>query len=251
MSNSTTNLDLIDVAQGGKETTANELFDAVSPSSAFGRHASATSGLTWGYYGGTVLDVDGVPTQVANGTITLTASATNYLYIDQDTSGPHVAKTTSAPTGWPGPITSPANATALYRVVTGTSSVTSYQDFRLAGGIPGATGPAGPPDDPFVTLVHDTSGDADTDASLGHNFKVTLESNGVLTNPTNLTDGQVINWYVKQGTSGGHTLTYGSKFKFAESSNAPGTGANARNLISCVYHAGEDILICTLAKNIA
>lgn len=69
MANSTTNLDPISSSQSGKEVTANAGFDATSPASAFGRRASTSSGLTWGYYGATV-HVDGVPTQIGNGTLT-------------------------------------------------------------------------------------------------------------------------------------------------------------------------------------
>ena len=49
MSNSTTLLDTITSNQAAKEVTANALFDAASPSMIWGRHASACSGLTWGY----------------------------------------------------------------------------------------------------------------------------------------------------------------------------------------------------------
>lgn len=139
MSNSSTNLDLISSSQAEKEVTANGLFDAESPAVVFGRRASTTTGLTWGYYGGNVL-VSGVPTQIANGTVALTASTTNYVYA---TSAGVVTVTTTLPTGWPGPITSPAGATALYTIVTGTSTVTSYTDWRLAVGQQGPTGPQG------------------------------------------------------------------------------------------------------------
>lgn len=78
MSNSTPTYDALVQSQSGKEITANAFFDAASPATAFGRRASACSGLTWGYYGGTIM-VDGVLTQIANGTLTLTASTTNYV----------------------------------------------------------------------------------------------------------------------------------------------------------------------------
>lgn len=127
MANSTTNLDTISVSQAGKETTANGLFDAHSTASGFGRRASTSSGLTFGFYGATIL-VAGVPTQIANGTIALTASTTNYLY---STSAGVVTKVTSAPAGWPGPLAS--NAFALYQIVTGATTVTSYTDYRIPG----------------------------------------------------------------------------------------------------------------------
>ena len=117
MANSTTNLDTIVTAQAGKEVTANAYFDASSPASLFGRRASTTSGLTWGYYGGTLF-VDGAATQIANGTVALTASATNYV---ESTRAGVVSRNTTGFT---------AGQVPLYTVVTGTSSVTSYTDHR-------------------------------------------------------------------------------------------------------------------------
>lgn len=123
MSNSTTNLDLIAPSQYNKEVTANCMFDAASPAMLFGRRASASAGLAWGMYGGnkaTVADL----VQVPNSSLTLTASATNYIYEIQGT----VSFTTSMPVGWPGNMT--GGRIALYEVVTGPTTVTSYKDWR-------------------------------------------------------------------------------------------------------------------------
>lgn len=149
MADSTTHIDQVEESVADKEVTVNENIDAASPAMAFGRHGSTSVGLTWGYYGGVVL-VSGVPTFIANGTKTLTDNATNYIYV---TSAGVVTQTTSAPTGWPGPITVPAGATALYTIVVA-SGVSTWTDHRtaqgsgLAGaagatGATGATGPAG------------------------------------------------------------------------------------------------------------
>ena len=77
MASSTTNLDTL-TTNAQQEPAANALFDAASPATLFGRRNSTTSGLTWGYYGGMVL-IGGVATSVANGTIAMTASTTNYV----------------------------------------------------------------------------------------------------------------------------------------------------------------------------
>lgn len=137
MANSTTNLDTISATQAQKEVSVNELLDAASPSAALGRHASACVGLTWAYYGGTIL-VGDTPTQIANGTVSLTASNTNYLYVD---SSGDVVCSTSPPSGWPGPLA--GDAIALYQIVAGSSSVTSYTDYRLAAATRGPAGPIG------------------------------------------------------------------------------------------------------------
>ena len=118
MSNSTTLLDVISASQAQKEVTANALLDAASPAMLYGRRASTTTGLTWGYYGG-YLSVSGTPTAIANGTIALTASNTNYIEAHATTGV--VAKTTTSFTSGKIP---------LYVIVTGTATVTSYTDRR-------------------------------------------------------------------------------------------------------------------------
>ena len=117
MAGSTSNLDLIATAQAQKEVTANALFDAASTAMLFGRRASTSAALTWGYYGGTMM-VSGTPTTIANGSVALTANATNY--VEANIAGV-VSKNT---TGFS------AGATPLYTVVTGASTVTSYTDQR-------------------------------------------------------------------------------------------------------------------------
>lgn len=117
MSNSTPTYDAIVASQASKEVTANAYFDAASPATTFGRRASTCSGLTWGYYGGTI-GVDGVLTQIANGTLALTASTTNYV---ESTRAGVVSKNTTGFT--PGSI-------PLYKIVVGASTVTSYTDYR-------------------------------------------------------------------------------------------------------------------------
>lgn len=117
MANSTTNLDLIATAQASKEVTANDLFDAGSPATLYGRRATSTSGLTWGFYGGDIL-VDGVLTEIANGTVALTASATNF--VEATRAGVVSANTTGFTAG----------RIPLYEVVTGAATVTSYTDRR-------------------------------------------------------------------------------------------------------------------------
>jgi len=119
MADSTTHLDLLDPAQAGHALSANQLFDAMSPALFGGRRASACSGLTWGYYGGALAKSDGSLVAVANGTLTLTASATNRVYL---TLSGTVAVTSGAAAA--------DELVLLYAVVTGAASVTSYQDHR-------------------------------------------------------------------------------------------------------------------------
>lgn len=117
MSDSTTLLDNISASQAQKEVSANALFDAASQAMIFGRRASTSAGLTWGYYGGELL-VDGVLTSIANGTVALTASTTNYV---ETTRAGVVSKNTTGFT---------AGSIPLYTIVAGSSTVTSYTDHR-------------------------------------------------------------------------------------------------------------------------
>lgn len=119
MSNSTVTFDPLVQSQASKEITANAYFDAASPATAFGRRQSTSSGLTWGYYGAN-LNIDGVLTQIANGTVALSASTTNYI---EATRAGVVSKNTTGFT---------AGSIPLYRIVTGASTVTSYTDYRIA-----------------------------------------------------------------------------------------------------------------------
>ena len=76
MADSTTPLFTLSASQNNQEARINELFDAASPATYFGRNADTSTGLTWGYFAAKVL-INGTPTTVASGTKTLTASATN------------------------------------------------------------------------------------------------------------------------------------------------------------------------------
>lgn len=118
MSHSTSLLDLMTLAQAGKEYTVNALADAASPATLYGRQASTCSGLQWGWYGGTLM-VDGTLTAIANGTLTLTASTTNY--VEADRTGAVTANTTGFTFG----------QVPLYTVVCGSATVTSYTDDRV------------------------------------------------------------------------------------------------------------------------
>lgn len=116
MADSTTHITSITSSQADKEGTANENFNAASPSMMFGRMASSTA-LTWNYYGGKLL-VDGVITSISNGTVSLTNAATNY--VEATRFGAVSANTTGFT---PGRI-------PLYQIVTSGGSVSSYTDKR-------------------------------------------------------------------------------------------------------------------------
>lgn len=116
MSDSSSNLPQLSPSQSNQETRFNELVDGLSPSSLFGRNAATTTGLTWGFFGGKI-SVNGVETNIANGTVAITASTTRFVEVDA--AGVVTANASRS-----------ANRAPLYTVVAGASSITSYTDER-------------------------------------------------------------------------------------------------------------------------
>lgn len=105
-----------------------ENFEAVSPAALYARNPATSANLTWGFYGGRF----GMST-VADGTVALTASATNYVVANRSSGA--VSASTSI-TNW-------NNATdymRLYLVVTGVATVTGQADHRQAIGATGGGG---------------------------------------------------------------------------------------------------------------
>jgi len=130
MADSTTHLDTIVQGSGSQDAQANALYDAASAAMLLGRRAASTTGLTWGYYGGNVTKSDGTQSTVANGSVSLTASATNYITALKESGVVYCNTTTTA---W----NDAANYWRLYSVVTGTSTITSYTDEREIGRMTG------------------------------------------------------------------------------------------------------------------
>jgi hypothetical protein len=89
------------------------------------------------------------------------------------------------------------------------------------------------------------------DADAGVNARVVLGGNRTLANPTNLVDGDVLNLRAVQST-GGHTLGYGSKYKWA-GGVAPvlSTAAGAIDFLSFQYDATDDTLVGVCSKAFA
>lgn len=130
MSDSTTNLDQI-IAAANAAVRVNENFDAMSPAALYGRHASTTTGLIWGLYGGRYSGI-----AIANREVILTASATNYIVASRTTGDISVS---TAATNW----NDTSNFVRLYLVVAGSSTVTTYEDHRQAIGVAAGGGGGG------------------------------------------------------------------------------------------------------------
>jgi hypothetical protein len=215
MSNSTTHLDTISSTQSQKEVTANALFNAGSSATLFGRRASTSSGLTWGYYGGRML-VDGALTTINNGTVLLAGSTTNYV---ESTRGGSVSANTTGFT---------AGRIPLYTVVTGTASVTSYTDERAWV-------------DPQYILhqasISITTADVTLTAEQARSRYIVLS--GTLTGNRNLIVPNSGEWIVYNGTSGAFTVTV---------KTSAGTGATVDQSTSKLFIAdGTNVIALTSA----
>jgi hypothetical protein len=218
MANSTTNIDTITSGQLQPEVTANQYFDAASPATLFGRKGVGSGFLSWAYYGGRML-VDGVLTTIANGTVTLTASNTNY--VEATRAGVVSCNTTGFTAG----------RIPLYTVVVGTSAPTSYTDERAWV------------DPAYMThqvSVSITSSDVTLTAAQARARHINLT--GTLTGNRNLIVPNNGEWIVYNNTSGafsvtvktsagtGDTVTQGSNRAFyADGTNVVATTAGTGN----------------------
>ena len=138
MADSTTHLDTISQSGASQDQLANALYDALSPAALFGRRASQCTGLTWAYFGGNVTKSDGSQVTVGNGSVTATASSTNYVTALKESGAVYCHTTTTA---WD----DTANYWRLYSLTAGASSITSFTDEREIGRMTGlGTGPVAP-----------------------------------------------------------------------------------------------------------
>lgn len=205
MSNSTQFLDLIAVAQASKEVTANALFDAMSPAAIFGRREAGCSGLTWAYYGGWMYTTGGALQQIQNGSVTLTASANNRIEVDN--AGAVFVHTNANFT---------SGRLPLYLVVTGSTSVTSWQDYRAL-----------PWPIPLFSRAVETVTTADVTVTLSARADY-IEVTGALTGNRNLIVPANGQWSIFNNTTGAFTLTV---------KTASGTGVEVGQTKRCILIA--------------
>lgn len=125
MSDTTTTLDQLSTGQANLPVRINELLDAASPATLFGRRAAATYNLVWGYYGGRWGGI-----AIANGTLTLPDNSTSHITVHR-ASG--VISASTATTNWDN-TTDHARA---YKVTTAGGLITAWEDHRA-----GASGTA-------------------------------------------------------------------------------------------------------------
>lgn len=189
MSDSTAKYDPIIQSQASKEATANAAFDALSQSMIFGRRQSTTSGLTWGYYGGRFTKADHTNVNIANGTIALSANATNYVEVDKNGT---VSKSTSGFS---------ASAVPLYTVVTGAATATSWTDHR-----DGTQGSRVATRGGKKVLSPSYGGTMTVDWDAADVVRVTLTGNITSLTFSGGYDGQPVTFIPKQDATGSRTI---------------------------------------------
>lgn len=211
MSDSTSLLDLL-TTNSQQEPNANALYDAASNATLLGRREKTTSGLVWGYYGGNALTA-GNPTTIANGTITLSASSTNYIEVDNTGI---VVKNTSGFT--PGRI-------PLYTVTTGPSTISFWTDERCLVA-------------PFNPRISIAMTDANKTLTQVQSAADIIEITGTIT-----ADRQIIvplpakQWVVANLTTGGFNLV------FIGGSGTGVTVANGKRAV--IYSDGTNVVRAT------
>lgn len=129
---------------------------------------------------------------------------------------------------------------ALYALLT---DLTGYAKVVGGNNFQGAQAVA------FASLVDGAT--ITPNASASNHFRVTLAGNRTLANPTNLVDGVILNFWIKQDATGSRTLAYGSKFKWP-GGTAPTltTAAGSLDLVIAQYNAALDMLACSITKDV-
>ena len=176
--------DLVDLRW--EQTAANTAEDAVlgtGAGKAFGHKASTTTGLTFGYFGGTVVN-DGAVTTIADSTVLLTGASTNY--VERTYAGVVSANTTGFS----------ANQVPLAVVVTGASGINSVSDVRM-------------PDYPDAGYAsYSVAGSGTFTATAAQARPLNLEFTGVLTGNRDVVLPNIKRvWTVYNNTTGDFTLT--------------------------------------------
>ena len=174
----------------------------------------------------------GTATNATNiATTSVSTNATYYPIFVAATSGNQAADLTT------GLSFNPSNNTLATTTFVGALTGTASGNLPLSGGtMTGALNEGVVVLTPGATVA--------VNATLGNIFKLTLNQNSTLSNPTGAVDGQKFVFKIKQPASGGpYTLALGSSFEFGQ--NIPSitlsTAANATDMIGVQYFATEGL----------
>lgn len=104
--------------QANAETVINENFAALEHAAVYGKRPAATTGLTWGYYGGRWSGFS-----IADGTLTLTNGSANHVVVNRATG---VASVATSSVNWD----DTAAYARVYKITTSGGAVTAVEDHR-------------------------------------------------------------------------------------------------------------------------
>jgi hypothetical protein len=176
MSDTTTALDQLSTGQANIPLRINELLDAASPATLFGRRAATTVNLVWGYYGGRWGGL-----AIANGTLTLADAATSHITVHRSSG---VVSASTATTNWD----NTADHARAYKVTTAGGLITAWEDHRAgingtatAGGSGGGGGGMTNPMTGAGDLIRGGTGGAPTRLAPGTNGHILTLVGGVPT----------------------------------------------------------------------
>lgn len=144
-------------AQANPEVVLNENFETLEHQSVYGKRQPATTGLTWGYYGGRWGGA-----AIADGTLSLSASSTNYVVVLRSSGAISVSTTN---TNW----NNTTDYARVYLITTSAGAVSTVQDHRVGPyGVHGQSSVAGGSvDADDVTYTPTTLSDWDGGADPG------------------------------------------------------------------------------------
>ncbi|MFH0934321.1 MAG: hypothetical protein V1879_03890 [Pseudomonadota bacterium] len=208
----TTTLQTIN-ASASPEVQMNENAASLSPAAAFGKKPQTTAGLTFGYYGGT-LWVDGVLTEVADGTVVLTNATTNYI---ERTRAGVVSSNTVGFT---------AGQISLFTAATSGGVITTLTDQRITN-------------TPFIGLLSKSvAGNSNVTLTAAEARNSILTFSGALTGNISVIVPTVVGLFVVNNqTTGAFTLTV---------KTAAGTGSLVPQSSQCLlYCDGTSVLAAT------
>lgn len=221
-------------AQASPEPVVNANFGNLRPFAIGSERSDAHSGLVWGYWGGTYLG-----NTTADGTVTLTNSATNYLVILRSTGAVSVSTSTTNSLD-------PLYATLATIVVAG-GLVTSYTDTRtgtngLFSGAGGGGGGGGAYSTTLPVTINSTTSAAVLVDPAESGERLVLTGTGSKTVEYDTADGWAADdvHYVGNRASSGNVTLFGTGITL----NAPKGG-------TLVLEPGDEVVISFRTATIA
>lgn len=187
------------------------------------------------------LDDDGSFSQVLPCTDTTGTTAFYYVVTEQvtnlnrtyDIQLPHTLGGTADLSAL-APVVGPPAATAFTSNNTWTGTQT-FSSIVLTGSLA-----------PSVVDLAQSGGAVAVNAAAGNDFRLTLTASGwEIANPSNATDGQVIEFALAQDPTGNRTVSWGTAYDFGtDGAPALSTGASKVDLIGFKYHGGLSKWLC-------